>query len=107
MTVARSIEPSSGLVPFSNFGRHKLRTAWMVSRKSVEPSPASTARANRQRLAQEEGVRAMADVEQRAAAVRKNMERLRALRQASEAQRPAAEPASPTRKKKAKKAAIK
>jgi hypothetical protein len=34
----------------------------------------------------EEGVRAMADIEQRAVAVRKNMERLRALRQAREAE---------------------
>lgn len=58
----------------------------MVSRKTDEPSPVSIARANRQRLAREEGVRAMADVEKSAIAVRKNMERLRALRQAKEAQ---------------------
>ena len=58
----------------------------MVSRKSAEPSPVSVARANRQRLAQEEGARAMADVEQRAIAIRKNMDRLRALREAKEAQ---------------------
>jgi hypothetical protein len=57
----------------------------MVDRKSTEPSPESIARANRQRLAMEEGARAMADVEQKAAAVRKNMERLRALREAKEA----------------------
>jgi hypothetical protein len=58
----------------------------MVSKKSAEPSPVSVARANRQRLAQEEGARAMADVEQRAIAIRKNMERLRELREAKEAQ---------------------
>jgi hypothetical protein len=58
----------------------------MAGRKSAEPSPESIARANRQRLAMEEGARAMADVEQRAVAVRKNMERLRALRQAREAE---------------------
>jgi hypothetical protein len=58
----------------------------MVGRKSTEPSPESIARANRQRLAMEEGARAMADVEQKAAAVRKNMERLRALREAKEAE---------------------
>jgi hypothetical protein len=58
----------------------------MVSRKSAEPSPASVARASRQRLAQEEGARAMADVEQRAVSLRKNMERLRALREAKEVQ---------------------
>jgi len=65
----------------------------MVSRKSAEPSPASAARANRRRLAQEEGVRAMIDVEQRAAAVRKNMERLRALREAKQAEEALARPA--------------
>ncbi|MGC1561959.1 MAG: transcriptional regulator [Bradyrhizobium sp.] len=58
----------------------------MAGKKSAEPSPESIARANRQRLAMEEGVRAMADIEQRAVAVRKNMERLRALRQAREAE---------------------
>jgi hypothetical protein len=57
----------------------------MTSMKSAEPSPVSVARANRQRLAREEGVRAMVDVEKSAIAVRKNMERLRALRQAKEA----------------------
>jgi hypothetical protein len=58
----------------------------MVGRKSTGPSPVSIARANRQRIAMEEGARAMADVEQKAIAVRKNMERLRALREAREAQ---------------------
>jgi hypothetical protein len=57
----------------------------MAGKKSGDPSPESIARANRQRLAFEEGIRAMADVEREAAAVRKNMERLRALRQAKEA----------------------
>ena len=52
--------------------------------KSIEPSPASVARAERRRLAQEEGAQAMADVERQAVEVRKNMERLRALRQAKE-----------------------
>ena len=58
----------------------------MAGRKSVDPSPESIARANRQRLAAEEGARAIADVEQKAIAVRKNMERLRALRQARDAE---------------------
>lgn len=57
----------------------------MADKKSDEPSPESIARASRQRRAAEEGARAMADVEQKAIAVRKNMERLRALRQAKEA----------------------
>ena len=76
----------------------------MADRKPSEPSPESVARANRQRLAQEEGVKAMADVARDAVAVRKNMDRLRALRQAREAElaaSPQAEPsAAPTQKKK-------
>lgn len=67
----------------------------MISRKSAEPSPVSVARANRKRLAQEEGVRAMADFEQRATALRKNMDRLRALREAKEAQQAVALTALP------------
>ncbi|HTD00209.1 MAG TPA: hypothetical protein VK734_20910 [Bradyrhizobium sp.] len=50
----------------------------------------------------------MADVEQRASAVRKNMERLRALRQAREAQGTGVEPAvASTRKKKGQKSSAK
>ena len=74
----------------------------MADRKSSEPSPESVARANRQRLAQEEGVRAMADVTRDAVAIRKNMDRLRALRQAREAEQaalPPAEPAAPKKKR--------
>ena len=56
----------------------------MSGKKSVEPSDASVARAERQRLAQEEGVRAMADAERKAVEVRQNMLRLRALREARE-----------------------
>ena len=59
----------------------------MAGKKSAEPSPESVARVNRRRLAAEEGARAMADVEQQAVAVRRNMERLRALREAREAER--------------------
>jgi hypothetical protein len=58
----------------------------MTSRKSTEPSAESIARANRQRLAQEEGARAIEDVARSAVAVRKNMERLRELRLAKEAE---------------------
>ena len=57
----------------------------MSSKKSLEPSPESLARAERQRLAQEEGAQAMADAERRAVEVRQNMQRLRALREAKEA----------------------
>lgn len=65
----------------SKFGSEKI-----VSRKLTEPSPVSIARANRQRQAREEGVRAMADIEKGTIAIRKNMERLRALRVAKEAE---------------------
>ena len=57
----------------------------MITRKPKDVSPASLARAHRQRLAAEEGARAVADVERDAIAVRKNMERLRALREARDA----------------------
>jgi hypothetical protein len=50
-----------------------------------EPSPESVARAERQQLAREESIRAMADLELQAVNVRKNMERLRLLREAKEA----------------------
>jgi len=56
----------------------------MSARKSAVPSPESIARAGRQRLAAEEGVRAIADVERQAVEVRKNMARLRELREAKE-----------------------
>jgi hypothetical protein len=78
----------------------------MVSRKSTEPSAESVARANRQRLAQEEGARAMADVVRDAVAVRKNMERLRVLRLAKEAEQaslPQADRPAPQRKKRGRK----
>jgi hypothetical protein len=57
----------------------------MSGKKPAEPSAESVARAKRQRLAQEEGVRAMADLERQAIEVRRNMQRLRALREAKEA----------------------
>lgn len=75
----------------------------MAGRKPTDPSPESIARADRQRLAVEEGARAMADVEQNAIAVRKNMERLRALRQAREAEEMKAEAVLPPAKMKRKK----
>jgi hypothetical protein len=77
----------------------------MADKKSSEPSPESIARANRQRVAAQEGLQAMADVERNALAVRKNMQRLRALREAKQAEaiknEAAADPAAakPKRKK--------
>jgi hypothetical protein len=77
----------------------------MVIKRSVELSPESIARADRQRLALEEGVRAMADVQREAIAVRQNMERLRTLRKAKEAEEAKMQSVDPatTRKKKRKK----
>jgi hypothetical protein len=58
----------------------------MSGKRSVEPSPESIARAERQRLAAEEGALAMADVQRQAVEVRQNMERLRSLREARDAE---------------------
>ena len=72
----------------------------MANNKSAGPSPESIARANRQRLAQEEGAKAMADIERDAVAIRKNMDRLRLLRETRDAQAAAAPPVGPTTSKK-------
>ena len=77
----------------------------MISSKSAEPSPEGIARSNRQRLAAEEGARAMADAVKQAVDVRKNMARLRELREAKEAADAtlrASLPASPPTKRKRK-----
>lgn len=76
----------------------------MSDKRPAGPSPESIARANRQRLAQEEGVRAMADLERRAVETRKNMQRLRALREAKEADETSAQTALPQPVKKKRKA---
>jgi hypothetical protein len=76
----------------------------MSDKKSDGPSPESVARANRQRLAQEEGARAMADVERQSAETRKNMQRLRALREARDAEEMSARTAAPQSPKKKRKA---
>lgn len=54
----------------------------MTVKRTGEPSPDSVARANRQRVAREEGAQALADANRRAVEVRLNMQRLRALREA-------------------------
>ena len=80
----------------------------MVNKRSGEASPESVARANRLKVAADEGKRAMVDVERQAAAVRQNMARLRSLREAEEARRREEkqnEPDQPIAKKKRKKAA--
>ena len=56
-----------------------------MSDKPGDQSPAQLARANRMRLAAEEGARAMEETTKEAIAVRKNMARLRELRLAKEA----------------------
>jgi hypothetical protein len=77
----------------------------LANKRSDTPSPESIARANRQRLAAEEGRKAMADVEQQASAVRANMARLRALRETSEAKVRESELTAPAPKKAKKKKA--
>lgn len=57
-----------------------------MGKKPAELSTEAIARANRQRLAREEGAQAMADAERQAIEVRQNMLRLRALREAKEAE---------------------
>jgi hypothetical protein len=74
----------------------------MTSKKERVPSPESLARANRQRTAFEEGLKAMAAIEQQSVAVRENMARLRALREAKEANTQKTELAAGTPKPKAK-----
>jgi hypothetical protein len=74
--------------------------------KSAEPSPESIARANRRRLAHEEGARAMVEAERDAIAVRKNMGRLRALREAREAEEASAPTIVPDAPKKSRKKAV-
>ena len=50
------------------------------------PSPEQAARLERQRLAAEDGAKALQEVASRAIAIRENMARLRSLRLAKEAQ---------------------
>ena len=57
----------------------------MTGRKD-DQSPEQIAKANRLRLAKEEGVRAMEDAQRQASDVRKNMARLRELRLAKQAE---------------------
>lgn len=70
----------------------------MTSRKSGVPSPASIAKADRQRVAAEQGRLAMVEIERRANAVRENMMRLRALREAEAAKTVEAEPTAAPKK---------
>jgi len=72
----------------------------MTAKRTGEPSPESVARANRQRLAREEGAQALADAERLAIEVRLNMQRLRALREARLAEETSARMAPPPAKKK-------
>lgn len=68
-----------------------------MSKTDKPQTPEQAARAEKQRIARIEGDKALADFEREAIAVRKNMERLRALRLAKEAEE--AENAVPVAKK--------
>ena len=72
----------------------------MTAKRTSEPSPESVARADRHRLAREEGAQALADAERRAIEVRLNMQRLRALREARLAEETSTRTAPPPAKKK-------
>ncbi|MCG6206032.1 transcriptional regulator [Rhodopseudomonas sp. HC1] len=77
----------------------------MVGKNDTERSPTSIERARKKQLAQEEGSRMMAQFQQEAVAVRKNMERLRALRLAKEADASSEPPSDAKGKKKSRKKA--
>ena len=62
-----------------------------------EPSATSVERARRKLMAAQEGARSMAEFEKEAIAVRKNMDRLRALRLAKQAEDAAAEKDRPAK----------
>ena len=76
----------------------------MSDKKPAGTSPETISRASRQRLAQEEGARAIAELEKQSDDIRKNMQRLRALREAREAEGLDARPvlAQPVKKKRKK-----
>jgi hypothetical protein len=65
-------------------------------------SPAHLARLEKRKTASEEGALALAEVEAQASAVRKNMERLRALRLAREAEEASRTPAPAAKKSSAR-----
>ena len=74
----------------------------MSSKNFGVPSPASIARADRQRVAAEQGKQAMAEIQRQANAVRANMMRLRALRKAEAAKNIEAKPsAAPNKRRRA------
>ena len=77
-----------------------------MSRNPIKTqSPEQIARAEKRRVAEIEGAKALADYEKDAVAVRKNMERLRALRLAKEAEEAKnAPPAAPKKSRSAKSA---
>lgn len=66
---------------------------WAMDKRTVTkpPSPEQAAKLERQRLAAEDGVKALQEAADRAKAVRENMARLRSLRLAREAQNGRAE----------------
>ena len=72
----------------------------MNAKKPLEPSAEAIARSDRKRLAAEEGAQALADVERQAIEVRKNMARLREVREAKEAADAVLQAALPARTRK-------
>jgi hypothetical protein len=62
----------------------------MYRKNSGPPTPEQAAKIDRQRLAREDGARAMEDAARQQAGVHKNMARLRELRLARDAEQPPA-----------------
>ncbi|QDL98054.1 hypothetical protein [Rhodopseudomonas palustris] len=75
----------------------------MTDKKTNTPSPTSVERARRKLMEQQEGAQRMAEVEREGIALRKNMERLRALRLAHEAEQAATGEAPAAPKKRTRK----
>ena len=87
-------------------GLHRTHIWWMTSKAPKVQTPEQLARLEKQRVARIEGAIALAEVDKEYVDVRKNMDRLRALRLAKEAQdalNPSAE--APKKKKAAPKKA--
>jgi hypothetical protein len=75
-----------------------------MSKPAKQQTPEQVARSEKQRVARLDGDKAMADFEKDAVAIRKNMERLRALRLAKEAEEAANAPPPAAKKVKGAKA---
>jgi hypothetical protein len=84
-TIELAVPPAFGAV-FLSWIRNFAANTYITCMNKI-PSPEQAARLERQRLAAEDGAKALQEVAERSVAVRENMARLRALRLAKEAVR--------------------